>query len=161
MFVPYRERSVQVGMRVRVYRNLLKPNFFSIQAMEGPDKGKVVGYARAVGLENVRFVVSKKTWERVISEGVRTVFAFADGALVDCLEALPAGFDERITLQPFERCYFFQPTATGNSRHRSRARLSFRCRFLGRCRARRAGPFMGPAHPLGKEGASFRPRFDG
>ena len=107
MFVPYRERSVQVGMRVRVYRNLLKPNFFSIQAMEGPDKGKVVGYARAVGLENVRFVVSKKTWERVISEGVRTVFAFADGALVDCLEALPAGFDERITLMPFERCYFF------------------------------------------------------
>jgi len=45
---------------VRVYRNLLKPNFFSIQAMEGPNKGKVVGYARAVGLENVTFVVSKK-----------------------------------------------------------------------------------------------------
>lgn len=107
MFVPYKDRSIEPGMRVRVYRNLLKPSFFSIQAMEGPYKGKVVGYARAVGLERVTFVVSKKTWERVISEGVRTVFAFADGALVNCLDALPAGFEERITLRPFERSYFF------------------------------------------------------
>lgn len=107
MFIPYKDRSIKPGMRVRVYRNLLKPSFFSLQAMEGQYKRKVVGYARAVGLESVTFVVSKKTWERVISEGVRTVFAFADGALVDCREALPAGFAERITLQPFERCYFF------------------------------------------------------
>lgn len=107
MFVPYKDRSIVPGMRVRVYRNLLKPSFFSIQAMEGQYKGKVVGYARAVGLERVTFVVSKKTWQRVSSEGVRTVFAFADGALVDCKAALPVGFVERITLQPFERCYFF------------------------------------------------------
>lgn len=106
MFVSFKDRSIRAGMRVRVYRNLLKPGLFSIQAMEGPDKDKVVGYARAVGLENVRFVVSKKTWERVISEGARTVFAFAEGALVNCLEALPAGFVERITLIPCERCSF-------------------------------------------------------
>ncbi len=43
MFVPYKDRSIEPGMRVRVYRNLLKPSFFSIQAMEGPYKSKVVG----------------------------------------------------------------------------------------------------------------------
>lgn len=61
--------------RVRVYRNLNKPEFYSILAMEGDNKGKVVGYAKSVLIENGQFVVGAKSRLRVLSEKRKKVIS--------------------------------------------------------------------------------------
>lgn len=99
------------GDRVRVYRNLNKPTFFSILALDGPYKGKVLGYAPVVGMLNVRLKVSSKSREGVLSKGVRTVHAFAEGEFLALSDTLPAhiagGEVSRVTYQPFVAGHFF------------------------------------------------------
>lgn len=74
-------------MKVRVYKNLHR-NRFSIIAMEGPDKGKVVGHAADVLLMDADFRVSEAGRQRVIREGRKNVHAFVEGELASVI-----GFD--------------------------------------------------------------------
>jgi hypothetical protein len=86
-------------MRVRLYRNL-SPQYrqqhaWSIMAMEGPRKGKVVEVVDGAILRNVRFVVSEAGRQRVLRDGVRNVHAFLDGHLAKtfALDSLPKDLD--------------------------------------------------------------------
>lgn len=69
-------------MRVMVYFNLHK-RCFSIKALEGADKGRVVAHARAVSLTDVTFKVSEAGRQRVIREKAKNVHAGAVGSLAD------------------------------------------------------------------------------
>jgi len=67
-------------MRVFVYYNLHK-HCLSIRAQSGPDKGKVVGYACALVLEDVEFRVSQAGRQRVLRERAKNVHAGLAGTL--------------------------------------------------------------------------------
>lgn len=103
------ERSCVQMLRVRVYRNLNKPEFFSILAMEGVNKGKVCGYARSVLLENAKFKVSIKSRERVLRDNRRNVHAFIEAILVDASNDIQPlnGSEKCVTYNPFVCDTFF------------------------------------------------------
>jgi hypothetical protein len=61
-------------MKVFVYFNLHK-RLFSIKALEGEHKGKVVAHLSYVALDNPKFKVSKAGRERVLREGRKNVHA--------------------------------------------------------------------------------------
>lgn len=104
------ERVCRRLMKVRVYRNLNKPEFYSIMAMEGEDKGKVVGYARSVLLENCQLVVSEASRQRVLREKRRNVHAFCQGTIVDASEIVQAldVSECAITYNPYKMGSFFR-----------------------------------------------------
>lgn len=61
-------------MRVFVYFNLHK-RVFSVKALEGLDKGRVVAHARLVNLADVTFKVSEAGRQRVLREKRKNVHA--------------------------------------------------------------------------------------
>jgi len=61
-------------MQVYVYFNLHN-GLFSIKAMEGPNKGRVVSHARRIHLKDARFHVNEKGRERVRASGKKEVHA--------------------------------------------------------------------------------------
>ena len=72
--------AAAVSGRVRVYRNLARDSY-SVMAMEGPDKGRVVAWAKEVFLDDVKFVVRESGRQRVLNERRKNVHAFVDGRL--------------------------------------------------------------------------------
>lgn len=114
IFTPRSGRQAPaIGDRVRVYRNLplFKHQVFSILAMDGPNKGLVLGYCRVVGLEGVTFKVSEATRLKVVSKNCRTVHAFAEGYVESLSRDLPDGCQgedvERLTYNPFLAGHFY------------------------------------------------------
>ena len=67
-------------MRVECYWNL-HLNCFSVRALSGPDKGRVIGHCGEVTLSNVRFVVRKSGLARFRRTGQKNVHAFVRGTL--------------------------------------------------------------------------------
>jgi hypothetical protein len=61
-------------MRVFVYRNLRK-QCFSIKALEGPNKGRVIAHRSFVDLTDVAFKVSEAGRQRVLRTGQKNVHA--------------------------------------------------------------------------------------
>jgi hypothetical protein len=102
-------RTLKKGDKVRVYRNLNKPEFFSIMACSGEHKGLVCGYARAVSLTNGRFVVSEKSRQRVLLEKRRNVHAFVEGELDDAAGTIQSTVDslQEISYNPYKMGSFF------------------------------------------------------
>ena len=72
---------MHVGQRVFVYRNLTR-KCYSIRAMDGPQKGVVVGHANFIQLENCEFKVSEAGRQRVIRERRKNVHAGVIGDIV-------------------------------------------------------------------------------
>jgi hypothetical protein len=73
-------------MRIRLYRNL-SPQYrqqraWSVMAMEGPKKGKVVGVVDGAVLKDASFVVSEAGRQRVLRDQQKNVHAFVQGQLV-------------------------------------------------------------------------------
>lgn len=68
-------------LKVFVYYNLHK-HVFSIRAMEGPEKGRVIGYSDSVTLQDATPKVSQAGRLRVIAEGRKNVHAGMVGHLV-------------------------------------------------------------------------------
>ncbi len=68
-------------MKVFVYRNLHK-NCWSIKALEGENKGRVVYHADDVTLANCTFKVSKAGRQRVLREMRKNVHAGVVGELI-------------------------------------------------------------------------------
>lgn len=68
-------------MKVFVYRNLHK-NCWSVKALEGDNKGRVVHYAQNVMLSDCTFKVSKAGRERVLRERSKNVHAGVVGELL-------------------------------------------------------------------------------
>lgn len=86
-------------MRVNVYRNL-SPQYrgqraWSVMALEGPRKGKVIDIVDGVVVRDASFVVSEASRQRVIRERSKNVHAFVRGELVESfpLDSLPKKAD--------------------------------------------------------------------
>lgn len=61
-------------MKVFVYRNLHR-QCWSVKALEGPDKGRVIAHRSYVMLRDVRGKVSEAGRQRVLTEGRKNVHA--------------------------------------------------------------------------------------
>ena len=73
-------------MRVYVYYNLHK-HCFSVRALEGPQRGRVVEHCRNILLEHVQFKVSAAGRARVLREQRKNVHAGAVGHVVSDLNS--------------------------------------------------------------------------
>lgn len=90
------------NMRVEVYWNLHK-HLFSVRALEGPNKGRVISHSHGITLTDVKFAVQPAGRERVRREGKKNVHAFVRGRIAnsgfeDCREDFN---DEKITYNPY------------------------------------------------------------
>jgi len=112
-FTPFRGRPEPViGDRIRVYRNLNQPGMYSIRALTGQNKGKVLGYAPAVGLTNVTFRVSERGRQTVLAKRERHVHAFAEGDYASTASTIPehlrATTQNIVTYRPYQSGHFFR-----------------------------------------------------
>lgn len=74
MIKSHKGRDLPLGLLVFVYFNVHK-HCFSIKALEGPCKGKVVAHTTSLCLENCHFKVNEKRRQKVIEERVKNVHA--------------------------------------------------------------------------------------
>jgi hypothetical protein len=77
-FHPYKGRSIENGQRVKVYFNLHNKKYSAV-ALDGSDKGRVLGHFDEVVLDDVSFIVSEAGRQRVIREKKKNVHAYAIG----------------------------------------------------------------------------------
>jgi hypothetical protein len=68
--------------RVEVYRNLHK-NCYSVRALSGENKGRVVNHVQAIILKDATFVVQPAGRDRVLREQRKNVHAFVRGTITD------------------------------------------------------------------------------
>lgn len=104
-------RQLRQGDAVDCYRNLNKPNCFSIKARAGQNKGLVVGYGQAIVISNPSLVIGEKSRERVLREKCRNVHTYVRGQLVDVfngdlLTQYQTNF-KRISYSPFLGGHFY------------------------------------------------------
>jgi len=102
-------------MRIRLYRNLKirDQRAWSLMAMEGPRKGKVLDIVDGAVLRNVTFVVSESGRQRVIRDRAKNVHAFVDGDLLETFalrsgESPSSGSLARITYDPYTMRQFIR-----------------------------------------------------
>lgn len=63
-------------MKCYIYRNLHKPGHtYSLRAMEGEHKGRVIGYSSCFAVEDVKFVVNEAGRQKVLATGHKNVHA--------------------------------------------------------------------------------------
>lgn len=89
-----------IGMKVFVYYNLHK-HVFSIKAMEGDRKGRVVGYTTHVILSDATPKVSEAGRLRVIRERKKNVHAGIVG-IVESLGDIGKQIGEEVTYNPYK-----------------------------------------------------------
>jgi hypothetical protein len=86
-------------MKVFVYFNLHK-KVFSVKALEGPNKGRVVAHRAQVLLVNAKFKVSEAGRQRVIREQRKNVHA---GVVGEWKDTVPAEFQGKsVTYNPYK-----------------------------------------------------------
>jgi hypothetical protein len=86
-----------------VYWNLNRGGY-SIRAVDGPNKGRVIGYAAGVDLINATFKVQAGGRDTVRRKHVKSVHAWVRGELVATHAAItPHAFDgARVTYNPYK-----------------------------------------------------------
>jgi hypothetical protein len=89
-----------IGTRVEVYWNLHR-DLFSVRALSGPDKGRVVTHTRLIDLGDVTFVVQPAGRARVLAEGRKNVHAFVRGTVLCSLDGVNADYSE-VTYNPYK-----------------------------------------------------------
>lgn len=89
-----------IGMKVFVYYNLHK-HVFSIKAMEGEHRGRVVGYTTHVVLSDATPKVSEAGRLRVIRERKKNVHAGIVG-IVESLGDIGKQIGEDVTYNPYK-----------------------------------------------------------
>lgn len=70
----FRNRGVLTGQRVFAYRNLHR-ECWSLKALDGPFRGKVIAHADAIGLHTAAFMVNETGRQRVIKNRRKNVHA--------------------------------------------------------------------------------------
>lgn len=99
-----------IGEKVKAYRNLNKPSFFSVKAKGDDGREIVQGYSQFLILGEVTFSGGNSAAQKKIQNGeARSVHAYAIGTLLKC-EAFDVnvnGFIE-VTYRPKERAGFFR-----------------------------------------------------
>lgn len=119
----FKGRTVSLGDKVRVYRNLNNGKW-SIKAMTGEYKGKVVAHLDYLTLKDTSFIVSMAGRARVLREGRKNVHAFAMGFLHSCNEIELESTSEVITYDPY-RCGFFYSIDSSNTPIETIKQLNF------------------------------------
>jgi hypothetical protein len=84
-------------MKVKVYFNLHK-KMFSVVALEGENKGRVIAHETEVKLINATFKVSEAGRQRVIREQRKNVHACVVGTLTDTVK----NCDQAVTYNPYK-----------------------------------------------------------
>lgn len=93
-------------MRVKVYFNLHK-NLFSIVALEGQKKGRVISHTDTIDLKNCRYRVQKAGRERVIREKRKNVHAYIVGYMTNIDDDFAKdNMTKEITYNPYKSAYF-------------------------------------------------------
>ncbi|QBJ04892.1 hypothetical protein SEA_ELEPHANTOON_91 [Mycobacterium phage Elephantoon] len=92
-------------MRVFVYWNLHR-GMWSVKALEGPDKGRVIARHQLVILRNVKGKVSEAGRLRVIREGKKNVHAGLVGELVQGEAVNLAPTARQVTYNPYRYASF-------------------------------------------------------
>lgn len=87
-------------MRVAVYFNLHR-RLFSVKALEGPNKGRVIDHRDFVSLTDVTFRVREGGRQRVLREGRKNVHAFVIGTLATGEVAARKGEWCAVTYNPY------------------------------------------------------------
>jgi len=81
-------------MKVFVYRNLNRKGVvYSLKAMEGEYKGKVLGYATCLLIESPSFIVSEKGRQRVLLNKRKNVHAGVVGNVLAVYQYVPRHLD--------------------------------------------------------------------
>lgn len=107
MIKGFKGRTFSMGDKVRVYRNLNNGKW-SILAVKGEYKNKVVGHLEELSLSDVTFIVSAEGQARVRREGRKNVHAYAQGVL-SSITAAPFGVDVPIvSYDPYGKDFFFR-----------------------------------------------------
>lgn len=101
--VPVQGRDPYAGHLVNVYRNLHR-GAWSIRAVDGPHRGRVVAHATAIVLTDARMHVNARAQRRIAAGAAREVHAWITGVLVS-QAVVPAAM--RITYRPHVRAEFF------------------------------------------------------
>ena len=115
-------------MRVFVYFNLHKL-LWSVRALEGPDKGRVIQHAHEVHLVDCTFKVSEAGRQRVLSERRKNVHAGVVGRLADAAPAnMPAGL--RVTYNPYKYATFVLADTVEPVHAAARVHLRERAAFI-------------------------------
>lgn len=89
-------------MRVKVYYNI-KKHMFSVVALEGENKGRVIQSTDTVCLENCRFFVSPTGNAKVRAERRKNVHAYVYGELCGHITAIDG---ENVTYNPYKYTSF-------------------------------------------------------
>ena len=97
-------------MKVFVYWNLHK-SMWSVKALDGPSKGRVIGHAHCVLLKDVEGKVSEAGRQRVLRERKKNVHAGIVGTMVNGSEqpslasakaVIVKGIGDKITYNPYK-----------------------------------------------------------
>ena len=99
------EHEVKTQTKVKVYFNLHKKTF-SVVAMEGFHKGRVICRCDDLSLQDVTFKVSEAGRQRVLREKRKNVHAFVVGTLCNSIEIQGKIFSE-ISYNPYFLGSFF------------------------------------------------------
>lgn len=113
----FRGREIKAGTKVKAYFNLHK-KLFSIVALDGEHKGKVVAHAPTFSLINTEFKVNQAGRDRVLKEQRKNVHAFVIGYLAgsgdqgvaDNIETAlqgMSGFGQWVTYNPYKKDHFY------------------------------------------------------
>lgn len=93
-------------MRVFVYYNLHR-HLWSIKALEGPNKGRVIGHSEQVCLLDCEFKVSEAGRQRVLRERRKNVHAGVVGRLADA-PCPQSGDTTGVTYNPYRYATFVE-----------------------------------------------------
>jgi hypothetical protein len=78
-----------IGQRVRVHFNL-HTYLWSVTAMDGPDRGRVIAHQSECALIRCKFIVSEAGRQRVLRNRCRLVHAWVEGFVTPLDEPLDA-----------------------------------------------------------------------
>lgn len=93
-------------MKVFVYFNLHK-KCWSVKALEGPSKGRVIQHAATIALRNVTFKVSEAGRQRVLRERKKNVHAGAVGYTIPLVYSFhPADDLIKVSYNPYKAGHF-------------------------------------------------------
>jgi hypothetical protein len=95
--------ETMIGLKVFVYYHFRK-KMYSVKALEGPQRGKVILHTHDLFLEDCRFKVSESGRQRVLRERVKNVHAGVVGRIAEPLAEEHKRF--KITYDPYKYSAF-------------------------------------------------------
>ena len=78
-------------MKVRVYKNLHK-DCYSVKSMEGVSKGLVIAHCDNIVLKNVKYIMSERGRQRVLSTRQKNVHAYLEGEILSIVPRVDSNF---------------------------------------------------------------------